>query len=852
MAVSNYRILWTIPSLPYSTRSGLYANNAFLIQSAYINASHATEYSLEYGESLTFSAVLQEYRTYSTTRETSYYDFSWIDKDGVTHYVYQYWSNVEAQIKFYHGDYSQWDYITDLPDTNLITGVNNNNSTQQVTDYEVTAVATIGAGSTQNYITNDHITIKLVPDETDFGIYIGDSSTSPMTVTLPDSGSYTKNIKVYCTSTGNYLTSGSFYFTGDQFIYDNCTITPEIKTTVKQAFIEAKIDTSQGVLYKPYSGTFIVTGSVQTDTSVYSNSLTINFAPGEDDLIDLNVPNEFALTYSEEVIINAELLSVPGLILKVTIPSVFTGLNADNTPKFIPDISTYTTSGSNKIKISDPADNGMNITLKHNVRQLAADSSGNITIEAYEYTQDPSTGVITLGTKYATKIIRVIFDKIWMPDPITVIINQKRKKIYFEFREYNSTTGTYDASVRAYEGDVYEPNMVYPAQGSDINVFTKKYKLACYGSDWQIAGIVDSSDNAINWVQTSLDDGLDYEIYKAVYSFSIWTNPNPYIVPRDGYIKLVSKKTDNGNPRATVRIKVHQEKACYEPDFTLTLVPLVETAADSNVLADSSICSPFTLSPVYGKKYQIRVTNNCDYDILHIQSVAVEGAKPTPLYYKNMFPDIDSSLDTNNTGINSSNWNIDIADIYGKLNPDTSVGSTNPYYSRKAITLLLPAMGYIPSSDPILDKYVSFKVTCYNESYGDGPDASGNYHIKTVNTDPRHLHQIGRLRSAAFEGYDYNPEAYPITPLDKLYAFSNDDIKLFDETAPTHKAFSIRTGIEILPILDSDSNQVTRGVEDSNNPLWNINQILDERCIVIAWNKLDDFLQNPVHRPRPS
>lgn len=851
MAVANYRILWTTPNLPYSTVSSRWYDNYYVnVVDPTHGGRHASEYSLKHGDSLTFAASLEEWKTTrlnytSVDIMASIADYSYYNPaTGETRYFIAYWKTVEAQIKFYRYDYSDVNILLNPPDDQyLITSITNDLDLEQTTgqDVPITAIAYIGSGSTLNYITMDTITIHLVPNDTDFGIYINGSAES-QSIVLPDNGSYKRTIEISCQNPGNTLSSGSFYYSGDDFIFDNCTIT-EIETTAKTAYIEVEIDTSAGVLYKEYNGTFTITGS---GNSNYSNELSIKFLPDADEFIFINTPDEFLLTYSEEAVVTAELLTISGLKLKAAVHK--------DIIDFVDSSSNYTRSGDYYIRNSNTGDTFISVGVVHNKRQLPTSLTKDIIFTAFEEIYDAS-GNVTNTIDYSStisKTVNITFDKIMMPDPITVIINQERKRIYFEFREYNTTTGTYDASVRAYEGDVYEPNMVYPAQGSDINVFTKKYKLACYGSDWQIAGIVDSSDNAINWVQTSLDDGLDYEIYKAVYSFSIWTNPNPYIIPRDGYIKLVSKKTDNGNPRATVRIKVHQEKACYEPDFTLTLVPLVETAADSNVLVDSSICSPFTLSPVYGKKYQIRVTNNCDYDILHIQSVAVEGTKPTELYYKNMFPDIDSSLDTNNTGITSSNWNIDIADIYGKLNPDTSVGSTNPYYSRKAITLLLPAMGYIPSSDPILDKYVSFKVTCYNESYGDGPDASGNYHVKTVNTDPRHLHQIGRLRSAAFEGYDYNPEVYPITPLDKLYAFSNDDIKLFDETAPTHKAFSIRTGIEILPILDSDSNQITRGVEDSSNPLWNRNQILDERCIVIAWNKLDDFLQNPVHRPRPS
>lgn len=877
MAVSNYRILWTIPSLPYNTRriNSLYGNNSYLIQHAYMNASHATEYSLEYGESLTFSAVLQEYRTYSTTTENSYYDFAWTDKNGVTHYVYQYWSNVEAQIKFYHGDYSQWDYITDLPDTNLITGVNNNNSTQQVTDYEVTAVATIGAGSTQNYITNDHITIKLVPDETDFGIYIGDSSTSPMTVTLPDSGSYTKNIKVYCTSTGNYLTSGSFYFTGDQFIYDNCTITPEIETTVKQAFIEAKIDTSQGILYKPYSGTFIITGSVKTDTSTYSNSLTINFSPGEDDLIDLNVPNEFALTYSEEVIINAELLSVPGLILKVTIPSAFTGLNSDNTPKFIPDISTYTTSGSNKTKISDPVDNGIDITLKHNVRQLGADASGNITIEAYEYTQDPSTGVITLGTKYATKTIRVIFDKIWMPDPVTVIINQLRKKVYFEISKKTGVDGqgndVFSSPTKVEEGQEYTEGGTYSAQAEDIADFTKKYKIACFGSNWKLGGIFESDKSTTSqWIHTSLDEGIDRENPAGVdYKFSVWVIPNREIIQRTGYIRIDSTKTvspSDNTPRASVWFKVDQQAAVYDTDFTVSMCPAWDCSNDGHypvTLSDSSICSSHVYIPVAGKQYNMRITNNCPYDILVIDSIEFEGHKTytgnqeytnkgwTDYYTNHGYPDIDKKINTSNENISSSeNIHIDYNYINGNNVSDnvwtiiktSNAGMPNSKYeisgyqgSVKAVTVKIPPMGVLhQDGDPskpvvtsvISDKYMSLKVTCHNISGG----AS-----LTVNTDPRVLHQVGLLREAAYEGYDIDPdnddELIDLLRTFKYTAEENRGLPMPGEDASI-RAFSVRTGYEIFRHPDGLSG-VTNNVETSSDPLWNESQILDERCIVL-------------------
>lgn len=822
--IYDFRIVWTSPNLPYNssyyrtlsvtTDSGI--TGSFSGESQY--GTHSDQYALKYHDSITFSAYAEGYKSSTRrSRDTSTYNF------------YHYWANVDAQITFYDGDYSSDSASLDSAPT--ITSYTNDNETTSPITKPITAVARIDG----EIVARDCITLNIMPDDTDYGVFIQysyfdssdnvtktfDSSATGGIVVLPENGLYSKTVKVYCPpynaspKGGNTISAGSILFDGDNFIYDNCEISA-VDASYKSCNIVLNLDQTNGIIYKDYTGTFTITGASNPS---YSNKFDVQFLADENaELFDLNVPDEFVLTLGQEVEIQATLNTIEGLEFRVSVDSSLQPyINAEK--------SNYS--------------EGL-ITVVHTARQIVNDITGTITISVVEV--DTSTNTTTT---YGSKTINVTLDKIWMPDSITVVINQIAKRIYFTIEEYDESTGTYinphhlgeDSSL----GTSFELPYEYPAQGDNIESFTKKFRLTCYGSDWRVL-----TNELPNWIGTTLDEGDDYHTAHAQYNFAVWTSPNPYIWKRTGKITVVSEKLNgSGQPRAKIEINVKQSGAVYAPDFSVSIVPKLET--DSSI--DASINSAFTEVPVYGKAYMVKITNNCAYDVLHIDDVSIEGTKVhgddyiTGTYPK--YPDMDPSINISSVNppvLTNDSSTIIVPEIYGQSYKDSSSGagaSSLPGPTVRAIYVPVTGLGYIDSSVEVLDKYMSIRITAHNESHAENQSS-----VQVVaNTDPRHLHQVGRLRSAAYEGYDEDPKNIDQNPEDRLQAFINRnslDSSIFVGDNPTHKAYSIRTGIEILPTEDGETNDV----ENTDDPIWNIKQVLDERCIVVPIDMLDDYLKS--------
>lgn len=841
-----YRIVWTSPNLPYNSsyRQGkeITAGDVIWSSGGEISAgTHSAEYALPWHETVSFSAYLQGQRV-NYTRISQYKDTNlWYTR------AYYYWTNVDAQFEFYEGDFTSTDPdVSDLP----ITSIENNNETTEVITKYITAIAKIDGA----IIAKDCIELNIMPDETDYGIYLKctyidsstheiksiDSSTEDASIYLPENNSFSKNIKVYCPSYdaspkgGNTISPGSFVYEGDDLIYENCEIT--VDSSYKNGNISVNFNQDDGIIYKNYSGTFIITGASKNSPE-YTTKVQIDFnADPEADFFTLNIPNQFVLTYGQEASIEAQFTTIPGLSFTCSVDN--------NISRFVDDSS-----------IADGI-----IKVKHDERRLYDTIQGNITIHAVEITTDEMGIITNVSEPFQSKTVRITFDKIIMPDSIVLIINQIQKRIYFEVEEYDETFSPdpYTEPVHLGEdssaGTSYTLSHVYPAQGNEndssinINDFTRKFRLTCYGSDWHVESISE------NWIQTTLDEGGDYEKVHAKYKFAVWVSPNPTIWKRTGKIKIVSDETKmQGNeevPRAIIYLNVEQEGAQYEPDFDVVIVPKLET----NENMDASVNSAFTLVPVYGKEYMIKVTNNCTYDALHIVSAEIETQRTTGLDYMPkptdlanqsypVYPDMDRNIAV--SSVNPPAIRIDVPVIYGQAYEDGSTGTNLPGPTERAINLQVSALGVIDSQDSVLNKYMSIKITAYNESQG---DSSANY--KVANTDPRQLHQTGALRLAAYEGYDERPEV--IAEVDKIRSFNvTPDIVALQLP---YSVFSVRTGFKIENSgVNGDTgsyNEAALTTFLNNNinkygPKWNGMQIFDDRCIVVLNKDLDEFLLPP-------